>query len=63
MDSVRSDVPVRHVESEIPSKAGTNDGHGKLDESPLIDRGRASQVWMILLRKHCAMVPLALSGW
>ena len=36
-DSVRSNVPARHLESETPFKAGTNDGHGKLDGSRLID--------------------------
>ena len=63
MDSVRSDVLVRLVESEIPSRAGTNDAYGELDESPLIDRGRASPVWMNSLRKLCATVSLASSGW
>ena len=58
----KSYLPLRLEESEIPSNAGTNDGYGELDESPLIIRERESPVWMNLLRKLWAVVSLALSG-
>ena len=47
----KSDSPLRLEESEIPSNAGTNDGYGELDGSPLMIRGRESPVWINLLRK------------
>ena len=62
MNSEKSDVPLRLVESETPSNAWINDGYGELDGSPRIDNESASPVWMYSVRKLCATVSLALSG-
>ncbi len=56
------DLPVRLVVSETPSNAGTSDGYGELDWSPLMDKGRVSPDWRNSERKLCAVVSLALSG-
>lgn len=55
--------PTRLEESETPSNAGTNDGYGELDVSPLMDKGRELPVWMNSCRKLWAVLSLALSGW
>jgi hypothetical protein len=62
MDKEEKDLPVRLPERETSSNAGTNERYGELDESPLMESGRVSPVWINSVRKLCAVVSLALSG-
>jgi hypothetical protein len=37
-------LPLRPPENETPSNAGTNEGYGELEQSPLMESGRVSPV-------------------